>query len=141
MRAANGSVTYFLVNGESTRALGINDEGLIVGEVTDAEGARGFVVRLAGLPCESITVNESDLLEFPGYDELIPMSINNSGVVVGIIKDEGSHGFVAMPRSAGPLPGDGTLTFGRRDRPAGKPGPAIEDSAGGSEPMRRDNGS
>lgn len=110
LRAADGSVTYFQVNGESTRARGINNEGLIVGDVTTAGRTRGFVVRLAGLHCESVVVAERDLLEFPGYEELIPTGINDSGVVVGVVSGEGSHGFVARPRSAGPPPASFTET-------------------------------
>lgn len=110
LRVADGSVTYFWVNGESTRARGINNEGLIVGDITAAGRTRGFVVRLAGLPCESLVVDERDLLEFPGYEELIPTGINDSGIVVGVVSGEGSHGFVARPRSAGPQPATFTET-------------------------------
>ena len=102
LRAVDGSITYFQVNGEATRARGINDAGSIVGFVNDSASGKtkGFVVKLDGLPCESLTVAGSDLLEFPGFDNTIPEGITNSGVIVGIVigADASRHGFIATPR-------------------------------------------
>jgi hypothetical protein len=104
LRAVDGSITYFQVNGEVTRARGINDAGSIVGWVDDSASgkSKGFVVKLDGSPCESLTVAGSDLLEFPGFDFTIPEGITNSGVIVGIVEDANAHGFIATPRT-GPL--------------------------------------
>lgn len=100
LRAVDGSITYFQVNGEATRARGINDAGFIVGFVDDSASGKikGFVVKLDGSPCESLTVADSDLLEFPGFDFLFPEGITNSGVIVGIVEDANQHGFIATPR-------------------------------------------
>ena len=98
LRAADGSITFFQVNGQSTRARGINDEGSIVGFVNDSGKIKGFVVKLDGAPCESLTVAGSDLLEFPGLDILFPEGITNSGVIVGSVDLANPHGFIATPQ-------------------------------------------
>ena len=102
LRAVDGSITYFQVNGESTRARGINDAGSIVGFVNDSASGKtkGFVVKLDGSPCESLTVADSDLLEISGFDFLFPEGITNSGVIVGIVRNDVAdmHGFIATPR-------------------------------------------
>lgn len=99
LRTANGSVSYFKINGELTRARGINDAGSIVGFVDDAATTKGFKIELDGSPCQSFTIDSSDLLEFPGFDFLFPEGISNSGVIVGIVLDDtNSHGFIATPR-------------------------------------------
>jgi len=99
-RAADGSVSYFQVNGWNTRARGINDAGWVVGFVTDPNDGKfkGFKVKLDGSPCQSLTVASSDLLEFPGFDDTIPEGITNSGVIVGIVRDANSLGFIATPQ-------------------------------------------
>jgi uncharacterized membrane protein len=101
-RALNGSVTFFQVNGQQTEARGINDVGLIAGNVGDETGTRrGFVIELSGSsPCEAVTTPASNLLQFPGYDETRPLGITDAGVVVGIVKNQSEtirHGFVAIP--------------------------------------------
>jgi uncharacterized membrane protein len=95
-RAANGSITYFQVNGQRTRGRGINDSGLIVGDVFDPASGRTkvFIAQLQGLPCESLTIPDSELLSLPGYG-LIPEGITNSGVIVGIALNPAFHGFIA----------------------------------------------
>ena len=100
LRKADGSVSYFQVNGvdTQTRARGINDAGWIVGAVNDAEKVKGFKVKLDGSPCQSLTVDSSDLLEFPGFDFTFPEGITNSGKIVGIVADSTSHGFIATPQ-------------------------------------------
>jgi uncharacterized membrane protein len=109
LRAPDGSITYFQVNGKYTEARGINDAGFIAGSVIDHETEirRGFVVQLsASSRCESITIPASELLEFPGFDATIPEAITDKGVVVGIVFNNSDmnssglayHSFVATPR-------------------------------------------
>ena len=104
LRTADGSVTYFRVNGYNTRARGINDSRTIVGWIFDSGSGKdkGFVVSLEGLLCESITIADSDLLEFPGVDGTIPEGITNSGIVVGIVDTYYptwiQQGFIATPQ-------------------------------------------
>ena len=92
-------MTYFQVNGLWTAARGVNDEGSIVGFVTNPNNSlTGFVVELDGSQCQAITVAPGDLLEFAGFDDTIPEGITNAGVIVGNARDgSGSHGFIARP--------------------------------------------
>jgi len=104
LRTADGSVSYFDVNGwNDTSARGINDAGWIVGWGYDDNvgKVKGFKVKLDASPCQSLTVADSDLLEFPGFDSTVPEGITNSGDIVGIVEDlngENKHGFIATPR-------------------------------------------
>lgn len=99
LRAADGSLTYFRVNGQVTQARGINDRGQIVGWV----GAMGFLIEgseLAGAACVDVTVAAEDLLQVPGSNSTLPYGITNSGVIVGGFIDAtgGPHSFFARPR-------------------------------------------
>jgi uncharacterized membrane protein len=96
LRSAGGTVTYFNVNGLTTRARGINDSGTIAGFIFNSGPAKGFVIKLDGSQCQEIIVAASELLEFPGFDTL-PEGITNSGDVVGIADDGVLHGFIARP--------------------------------------------
>lgn len=102
LRAADGSITYFQVNGQSTRARGVNDSGSIVGFVTDPGDGKlkGFNVQLDGSNCQSITIASGELLEVMGFETTFPEGITNSGVIVGSAGDFGgaSHGFIVRPR-------------------------------------------
>jgi hypothetical protein len=102
LRTADGTVTYFDVNGDRTSARGINDWETIAGFVTDTDTGitKGFVVELDGWQCQSITIADADLLEFPGADATFPGGITNSGAVVGSYIDltNNSHGFIATPQ-------------------------------------------
>ena len=102
VRSADGTVTYFQVNGQSTRARGINDAGSIVGFVNDdASGLiKGFNVQPDGSQCQSITVAAGDLLQVQGFETTFPEGISNSGVVVGSAGDFAGalHGFIVTPR-------------------------------------------
>jgi hypothetical protein len=104
LRTADGSISYFDINGwNDTSARGINDAGWIVGFVYDPndDKFKGFKVKLDGSPCQSVTVADSDLLLFPGFDDLYPEGITNSGDIVGNVEveeDGNSHGFIATPR-------------------------------------------
>jgi len=100
-RSMDGTITYFQVNGQSTRARGINDAGSIVGFFTDLNDGKlkGFNVKLDGSPCQSITVADSDLLAIPGFDDILPEGITNTGVIVGAVQDvANTHGFIATPQ-------------------------------------------
>lgn len=99
LRATDGTVTYFEVNGSHTSARGINDEGSIVGFFIDLNDGifKGFKVKLDGSPCQSLTVAGGDVLEILGFD-LFPQGITNSGDVAGIADDGiNQHGFIARP--------------------------------------------
>lgn len=102
LRTADGTVTYFDVNGGRTSARGITDSGTIAGFVTDTvSGAtNGFVVELDGSQCQSITVAAGDLLEFPGAVATFVGGIKNSGEVVGSYNDAAGniHGYIATPQ-------------------------------------------
>ncbi len=97
LRKSNGAVSYFRVNDLPTRARGLTDSGLIAGAVTGPAGTAAFVVSLQGLPYESLTVADADLLVFPGNDFTFAGGIGNSGIVVGVTADPSgtSHGFIA----------------------------------------------
>jgi uncharacterized membrane protein len=98
LRSADGTVTYFNVNGLPTRARGINDSGTIAGFIFGSGPGKGFVIELDGSQCQEITVAASDLLEFPGF-ETLPEGITNSGDVAGIADDGiNLHGFIATPQ-------------------------------------------
>ena len=102
-RAADGSLTYFTVNGLPTRARGIADNGYITGFVIESDGAdgfvnKGFVTELGEEACQDITIPESDLLNVPGTVSTLPEGITNAGTVVGIVfTEDGQSGFVATP--------------------------------------------
>jgi hypothetical protein len=102
LRTEDGSVTYFQVNGQRTDARGINDDGYIVGFFLDPASGyrRGFRVKLVGdSSCETVTVEEDEILHFPGYNDTFPQRISNAGVVVGTVRDgTGRHGFIARPK-------------------------------------------
>jgi len=107
LRRADGSLTFFIVNGEFTRARGINERRQITGFVDDFSGGalqKGFVIKLQGTDCQALTVAVEDLLEVPGSFQTNPEGITNSGNIVGIAVVEdlngilSSQGFVARPR-------------------------------------------
>ena len=95
VRAADGAVTYFQVNGASTRPRGINDSGAVVGFVDDGGLVKGLV-EPDGSQCQSITVDSADLLWVMEFDTTFPEGINNSGDIVGVTGDFNapSHGFI-----------------------------------------------
>jgi len=100
LRSADGTVTYFQINGESTRARGINDSGSIVGFVDDSGLIKGFNVQLDGSQCQSITIDAGDLLQVMGFELTSPEGISNSGDIVGSANDFGGpvHGFIVTPQ-------------------------------------------
>ena len=95
-------MTFFRVNGQDTDARGINDSDLVAGVVIDpvTEEEKGFTLRLGADACESPTIPDARLLDFPGYDVTVPEGINNAGVLVGVVynlDDFIFHGFIATP--------------------------------------------
>lgn len=102
LRTADGSVTYFNVNGLPTRARGISDSGTVVGFVTDTATfeIKGFVTELDGTQCQTITIADEDLLQFPGAINTFPSDITNSGKITGSYQDESDNGggFIATPK-------------------------------------------
>jgi len=101
LRATDGTVTYFEVNGSHTSARGINDEGSIVGFFLDLDDGKfkGFKVELDGSPCQSLTIAGGDVLEFPGAEATFLGGIRNAGDIVGSYNDaSNSHGFIATPQ-------------------------------------------
>lgn len=101
LRAADGSVTYFQIDGQRTSARGINDAGFVVGDYRDpgSGNIKGFIMKFAGVSsCESVNIDDSDVLEFPGASSTVPEGITNSGDIVGLFSDAlGNHGFIATP--------------------------------------------
>lgn len=104
LRTVNGAVTYFDVNGRRTSARGISDRGTIAGFVSDIgttgiDNAKGFVVDLDGSQCQSITIDDGDLLAPPGAQITLLQGIKKSGEVVGWYFDGTyNHGFIATPQ-------------------------------------------
>ena len=101
LRATDGTVTYFEVNGSHTSARGINDEGSIVGFFRDLDDGKfkGFKVELDGSPCQSLTIAAGDVLEFPGAEATFLGGITNAGDIVGSYEDaSNTHGFIATPQ-------------------------------------------
>jgi uncharacterized membrane protein len=108
-RSAKGQLTLFRVNGASTRARGINNDGLITGYFTLGGQDIGFVTRLGGdeghqdpsIPrYVDVTIKDSELLSFPNSVGTEPEAISDAGVIVGNwLSTDGSvsHAFVARP--------------------------------------------
>ena len=102
VRAVDGSVVLFQINGQRTLARGINDAGMIVGNVLDPNTfqLKGYVIKAPKTNCESITVDVSELLQFPGSDWTTPEGITNAGDIVGNFTDAlgNTQGFLATPQ-------------------------------------------
>ncbi|MEP5765225.1 MAG: DUF3466 family protein [Halieaceae bacterium] len=101
LRAKDGSVTFFTVNGSHTSARDIGDNGSVVGFVIDPEDGKfkGFKTELDGSQCQSITLPTSDLLEFPGSDSNFLQGTTNAGVITGGYDDVDSiNSYIATPQ-------------------------------------------
>jgi hypothetical protein len=90
------------VNGDQTRARGINNLGKMTGFFNDAATAtvRGFVTSVPGQSSfQSLTVPASGLLDVPGAIQTSPEGINDFGRIAGIWIDASFtfHGFLATP--------------------------------------------
>ena len=101
LRAKNGTVTYFSVNGSHTSARGINDKGSIVGffrDLDDGGKFKGYIAELDGSQCQLLTVGPNDILDVMGSDANFVQGINNKGVISGGADIGGSSpGFIARP--------------------------------------------
>jgi uncharacterized membrane protein len=102
VREKDGSIILFRVNGQSTRPRGVNDAGMVAGSTIDpfTFQEKGFVIKAPESNCESVSVDPSELLQFPGSDITIPEGITNSGDIVGVFSDElfNFQGFIARPQ-------------------------------------------
>ena len=100
LRATDGTVTYFEVNGSHSSGRGINDQGSIVGffiDLTDGN-FKGYKAELDGTQCQSLTLGPSDILDVPGTNETIAAGINNAGDISGGTSfGDTSIGFIARP--------------------------------------------
>jgi uncharacterized membrane protein len=109
LRAANGSVKYFRVNGEDTYARGISDEGKIVGYfgALPIPQVTGFVTDVKELHSPktpaigfvALTIPARKQLQIPGAIGTLPQGISIEGVVSGAFIDGSgnAHGFIARP--------------------------------------------
>lgn len=90
---ATGALSYFKIDGKSTRARGINNAGLITGFQYDwtSNVTSAFVGSSAGY----------ELLHVSASDDTIGEAINDSGQISGLFFDRTSggpaHGFIATP--------------------------------------------
>ncbi len=103
VRSADGAVQFFTVNGGPTTARGITDSGTVAGNVLDPDTGktRGFVINIDSTPCQHLTIQEDNLLEFPGAFSTFLQDITNSGTVVGQYDVAGEtfpQGFLASPQ-------------------------------------------
>ena len=104
VRRPGGALTYFRVNGNRTRARGINDLGQIVGWMNDASvgagGISSFMVTVpTGASYVDVTVAASDRVIVPGALRTYAEGINNTGYISGESSDaiDVTTGFVASP--------------------------------------------
>ena len=101
LRATDGTVTYFQVNGSHSSARGINDEGSIAGFFIDPNDGffKGFKAELDGSQCQSVTVGPNDILHVPGSGDNFVQGISNSGVISGGADfGSSSTGYIATPQ-------------------------------------------
>jgi uncharacterized membrane protein len=110
LRAANGSVTYFRVNGVDTYARGISDEGKIVGYfgALPIPQVTGFVMDVKELHSAkppatgfvALAIPARNQLQIPGAFGTLPQGISIEGVVSGAFIDGSgeAHGFIARPK-------------------------------------------
>jgi uncharacterized membrane protein len=110
LRAANGSVKYFRVNGEDTYARGISDEGKIVGYfgALPIPQVTGFVTDVKELHSAkppatgfvALVIPARKQLQIPGAFGTLPQGISTEGVVSGAFIDGSgdAHGFIARPK-------------------------------------------
>ena len=101
-RAKDGSITFFQINGQPTVPRGISDSGTIVGRTSDPStlDQKGFVIAVPETSCESVAVEASEFLQFPGSSFTNPEGVTNSGDIVGIFQNGSGNfqGFIATPQ-------------------------------------------
>ena len=101
LRTSDGTVTYFDVNGWRTSARAITDSGKIAGWASDPRDGtvKGFVVELDGSQCQSILIDDADLLQCPGAAQTFAQGIKNTDEVTGYCDFDGvDSGFIARPQ-------------------------------------------
>ena len=104
VRQPGGALKYFRVNGNPTRARGINDLGQVAGWMTDASvgpgGISSFMVTVpTGAGYVDLSVAASDRIMVPGALQTYVEGINNTGYLSGESSDAigVTAGFVATP--------------------------------------------
>jgi hypothetical protein len=105
LRAPNGDITQFKVNGHPTAARGINDTGQIAGFVIDPVTSiiKGFVTTLGGAPgYQDVAIPDSELIEYPGAARTYLEGITNEGALVGfwsndLFPGQSFDSFIATP--------------------------------------------
>jgi hypothetical protein len=110
LRAANGAVKYFRVNGEDTYARGISDEGEIVGYfgALPIPQVTGFVTdvkellspKTPAIGFVALTIPVRKQLQIPSAIGTLPQGVSIEGVVSGTFIDGSgnTHGFIARPK-------------------------------------------
>lgn len=106
LRQPGGAMSFFQLAGVGTRARGINDLGVMTGNLNNASGTfDAFVGTSLGF----------ELIDVPGASGTAGQAINNAGQVSGFYLDGAgnSHGFIASPAvlPTGTTSG-GAYTFG-----------------------------
>lgn len=106
LRQPGGAMSFFQLDGHQTRARGLNDLGVMTGNLNDAGGVfHAFVGTSLGY----------ELIDVPGATGTVGEAINNAGQVSGFYLDGASnpHGFIASPAvlPTGTTSG-GAYTFG-----------------------------
>ena len=106
IRQPGGAMSFFQLDGHATRARGINDLGVMTGNLNDLAGTfHAWVGTSLGY----------ELIDVPGATGTAGQAINNAGQVSGLYFDGlgNSHGFIATPAilPTGTTSG-GAFTFG-----------------------------
>ena len=102
VRASDGTLSYFSVNGYQTSARGITDSGAVSGFANTSSGVKAFVVKPDGSQCQEVTIPEDELFSVSGKDVTVGASMSDSGVVAGgarLNDGSGAVGFVAVPEA------------------------------------------
>jgi len=103
-RSRNGAITFFLVDGMGPVPRSINDEGIVSGEIFEADGTiKGFVVAFDDANCVPGTAHfravHTSLIVAPGQVSTLVQAVTDRGETAGVVVDAsgGTHGFVATP--------------------------------------------
>jgi hypothetical protein len=116
VRQPGGTLTFFRVNSQPTRARGINNAGEIVGWFSDVPGTfvKSFKVTVSGAAYEDITVPAADVIAMAGAEQTITEGINDAGYISGSVyyPDGTSDGFIAAPPAMTSLAGLYTMIEG-----------------------------
>jgi len=101
---AGGTTTTFLVNGQRTKARGINDHGIIAAAVYDIPGTgitHVYVLTASGYQLVDIPSAVGASCPDGNAPNAFPEGLNNSGQITGLLTDNSGscalHGFIATP--------------------------------------------